>query len=398
MKNLILKSKKLATFLMLFGTIVLSQMIVSSCSKEKEIAKETNIDKSATSESNKIELTNDEIKINNVVLDTIQSKNISGVLKVTGKIDVPPENNNIISSPYSGIIKKANLVPGMSVSKGQVLTIIENPEFINIQQEYMETLAKLQYQELEVKRQNELQKANANANKTTEAALSELNLLKAKINGLTAKLDLVGIRLEDVKNGKIKSYIEIKSPINGVISFANANPGKYVQSNDMIYQILDKSHLHAELKVFEKDITHIQVKQKIELSTLTEPKSNFPSWVKLISKNAENDATFSVHAEIDDKDAKNALYPGMFVEAFIDIDSKQSSALPEEAVVRYEGKRYVFVYTNENGKHTYQMIEIAVGLNENGFVEVIVPSNITSSSKIVVKGANSILSKMKNAE
>ncbi len=60
-------------------------------------------------------------------------------------IDVPPENRAVINATMGGYIKTTPLLIGDNVRKGQALVTIENPEFVRLQQEYMEVNEQLTY-------------------------------------------------------------------------------------------------------------------------------------------------------------------------------------------------------------------------------------------------------------
>ncbi|MGB5030402.1 MAG: efflux transporter periplasmic adaptor subunit, partial [Chitinophagaceae bacterium] len=67
--------------------------------------------------------------------------------------------------------------------------------------------------------------------------------------------------------------------------------------------------------------------------------------------------------------------------------------LPEDAIVRFENKQYVYEIT---GKNEFRMLEVATGMVENGRVEVNSSTEGLAGKTLVVKNAYAILSKMKN--
>jgi cobalt-zinc-cadmium efflux system membrane fusion protein len=88
--------------------------------------------------------------------------------------------------------------------------------------------------------------------------------------------------------------------------------------------------------------------------------------------------------------------PGMFLKAIIQTGSANVPSLPEEAVLNYEDKEVIFVQAT-NG--IYRMVEVTTGMRENGFVEVIVPSDVNRDADvIVIHNAYKLLSKLKSSD
>ena len=69
-----------------------------------------------------------------------------------------------------------------------------------------------------------------------------------------------------------------------------------------------------------------------------------------------------------------------------------ASVLPEEAVVRFEGKQYIFEALENN---QFRMTEVEVGDIENDYIEIISGEEL-KNKKIVIKGAYNLLMSLKN--
>ena len=81
----------------------------------------------------------------------------------------------------------------------------------------------------------------------------------------------------------------------------------------------------------------------------------------------------------------------MYMNAEIEIKNNIANVLPEAAVVRFEGKQYIFEVL---GERQFNMIEIEIGNLENGWIEII--TDISPSKKIVTEGAYNLLMTLKN--
>lgn len=296
-----------------------------------------------------LELKDEQIKAAEIESDSIKERSISSILKVNGVLDVPPQNLYSINAPYGGFLKNTDLLEGKRVQKGQVIATLEHPDYIQMQQDYMNNVSQLNYLENDYQRQVELQKGNAIATKTLQKAEAEYNSLLATVKGLEAKFAMVGISKEAVKEGKISSTISLRSPISGYVTKVNANIGKYVSSNDVIFEIVNTEHLHVELTVFEKDIDKIKIGQKIRFTLANEPGKERIAHVYLIGRQFDESRTVRIHGHLDNEDPH--LLPGMYINATIDLGEKVEATVPRQSVVMDNGRKYVFVQNNVCAQH-----------------------------------------------
>lgn len=365
-------------------------LIVSSCGSKSE---EVNKKEPHKEEASVVELSPEQVKTIDLKLGKIEMKDLSGVIKVNGMLDVPPQNLVNISAPLGGFVKSTELLQGMKVVKGQVVVVIQHPDYIQMQQDYLDVKSQTEYLEMEYKRQQELSKDQVNSQKSLQQAKSQYESASAKSAGLKAKLALVGINSEKLSSQTIQSAVTITSPITGYVTRVNVNIGTYVNSTDVMFKIVDTEHLHAELTVFEKDLPKIKKGQKVRFTLANESVERTAS-VYLIGKEIGEDRTVRVHCHLSKEDV--SLLPGMYLKAFIESDLKNRPSLPNQSLVHYEGKDYVFVSDKE--PNHFKMVEVIRGISELGYTEVELNVDLNETTLVVVQGAYDILSKMKNSE
>ncbi len=355
-----------------------------------------------------VTLTQAQYKTAQINFGKIERKDLNATIEVNGMLDVPPQNLISVSALMGGFIKSTDLLQGMKVKKGQVIATIQNPDFIQIQTQYIENIHKLKFVELEYKRQEELARENVSATKTFQQASSDYYSLLATIGGLEEQLKMLNINPATLNTSNIRSVVSIYAPISGYVTTVNVNIGKYVNPQDVIFEIVDTDHLHAELTVFEKDITKIKVGQKIRFYLTNESDKERTAAVYLINHQISTERTIRVHAHITKEDP--LLMPNMYLKAFIEMsDSNKKTVLPEKAVVQAGGKQYIFIKTNEE-KHvhddtnhedefTFTAVEVQKGITQHGYTEVILPTGFDiETSEVVISGAYDLLSKMHNSE
>lgn len=373
---------------------------------------------SAHEDENEVELTESQYKTVGITLGSAEKRSLSGVLKVNGFIDVPPQNLVSITTQMGGIIKSTPLLPGSTVKKGQIIAVLQNQEYVQLQQDYLESKSQLELTDAEYKRQQMLSAQNVNAQKTVQQAKAQYQSYLARVNALKQRLMLININPAGLSAGNIRSEINIYAPITGYVTKVNVNTGKFVNPNDVMFEIVDNSNLHVELNVFERDASKVRAGQKVRF-TLTNDTTEQRAVVELVGGEINADKTVTVHAVA--KGSKSFI-PGTYLKAYIETGSNQVSSLPQSAVVDFEGKKYIFIASaekapvatvntekeastakaNNNDKaqasHHFTLTEVTTGIIDGGFIEVQLPEKTDLTGKIVLKGAYDLLSKMKNSE
>lgn len=369
--------------------IICTALLLSSCKgKKEEVQKEEG---TAKTENNRVTFTDAQYKNAGIEVGSVGNQNISSKLKVNGKIDVPPQNKISVSVPLGGYLKYTRLLPGMQVSKGQVIAVIEDPQYIQIQQDYLVAKAQYAYNNSEYNRQKQLNVSKATSDKVYEQTKSNYQTQNVLVKSLEQKLRLIGINPSTLTPNNISKTINIYSPINGFVSVVNVNIGKYVNPTEVLFELVNPTDIHLALNIYEKDIDQLSVGQKVITYTNTAPDKKYSASIILISKNISADNTIEVHCHFDHYDKE--LIPGMYMNADIEAHTSNGSVLPNDAVVRFENKNYIF---EMKGKNIFEMKEVKVGNSENGFTEIL--QNDLANKKLVTKGAYNLLMSLKNVE
>jgi cobalt-zinc-cadmium efflux system membrane fusion protein len=357
-----------------------------------------------------IELTSAQIKAVGIQIGNIEHKNLNSVIKASGQLVVPPQNKADVNVLVGGIIKQIYVMEGQAVSKGQVLVSLENTEFIKMQQEYLTTKNSFVFTQAEYQRQKELSAANAGTGKNLQQIEANYNAEKSKIITLEKQLQQLGINPASVANGNIISQVVIVAPIRGTIGHIAVNTGTYAEPGKPLMQIIDNSQIHCDLIVYEKDLFMVKIGQKVNFILTNQNNQEIQGEIYGVNKSFEDESKgIIVHAVIKNA-AKYRLIQGMYVTALIDVGKQQVSAVPVDAVVRSEGRDYIFSARPEhaetdsvkNGEAKekevsiqFKKVEVITGVSELGFIEIKPIDKLPENSKIVTKGAFYILSKSK---
>ena len=365
---------------------LLLSLVIACSSKTKETETET-----ATVIEKVVTLTPEQLKNVSLEVALPESRTLSATLKVNGKIDVPTQNLVSISMQMGGYLKNTKLLPGMFVKKNTVIATMEDQQYIQLQQEYLTTLAQLNYAEKEYQRQKNLNQSQASSDKVFQQAEAEFKNLKITKNALAEKLRLIHINPNALSENNISKSVTIVSPINGYVSKVNVNIGKYVSPTDVLFELINPDDIHLNLKVFEKDITQLYVGQKLYAYSNSNPDEKHECKIILISQDiSDNEHSAQVTCRFSQYDKK--LLPGMYMNADIELKNAAQLSIQKEAVVTFEEKEYVFI---KKGNNQYEMTEVILGITENNFV-AITNSEVLKDKEIVIKGAYTLLMQLKN--
>ncbi|WBO83307.1 efflux RND transporter periplasmic adaptor subunit [Hymenobacter yonginensis] len=380
--------------------VLLLSLTVASCTNknEKETAETTETPASAEEEeaeeaSDLVSLSPAEQQAAGIQTGRIQSRPMGAGLAVTGTLDVPPESAVSITAPLGGFVERTELLQGARVRKGEVLATIRNPEFVTLQQDYLETRARLAYARTELARQKELYEQEVAPQKNYQRAQADYNALQVQTNAQAARLRLAGLPV----GGKIVTTASLRAPRAGFVRAVNVTVGQAVTATDALFEIVDPEHLHVELTVFERDVARVQKGQLIRFTLASDSTGSHrerTAHVYLVGKAIGEDRTVRVHGHLDQENDP-ALLPGLYVRAMIETGRSDAPVLPDAALVRFEGKNYAYAV---EAPGRYRMVPVTLGRSEDNFTEVTLPEAVPATTTFVTTGAYSLLAKMKNAE
>lgn len=361
-------------------------VLFASCQSSNKV----NPEDSVQVESQTITLNDIQVKNAGIAIGKLEKKTLSRLLNVSGKIDVPPQNMVSVSVPLGGYLKSTQLLPGMHIRKGEVIAVMEDQQYIQLQQDFLVTQAKLNYTEKEFERQKELNQSKATSDKVFQQAESEYKTQKITLKSLGEKLKLIGIQPEKLSENTISKSINLYSPIDGYVTHVNVNIGKYTQPSEVLFELVNPADIHLALTIFEKDLDDIFIGQKLIAYNNRNPEKKHVCEIILVGKNLTADRNAEVHCHFEKYD--ETLIPGMFMNAEINLKSIDTEVLPDDAIVSFEGHQYVFLHDKTN---QFTLTEVETGSSESGFTQILNASQISGKS-IVVKGAYTLLMQMKN--
>ena len=380
--------KKSISFQLFTATIVLTTMM-SCTSKSSE---NTQSEKTAP-KSSLLTLTSKQIASLGVKSSKLTKSLMGMSIFANGMIDVPPQNKSFISVPFGGYIRDIKVLDGMRVTKGQVLLVVEHPEIIQLQQDYLEVQGNMEYLKAEMDRQKALLDKEAGSAKNYQQAKSNWQVAQAKLSGLSVKLEMANVNVASLKNGVIQREQRIKSPFAGVVTKVNTNVGSFADPKDNLLEVIDLQHAHAELTVYEKYLKLLKLNQLVSLNFVDSDEKTTAK-VFLIGREIGPDRTVKVHCHFDR--LPKEIVPGSYLKAEINVDEMEHFVVPTDAIVNLGAKDMIYVTTDN--RH-FIPVEIEILSSQGDFTAIQAINELDFlNRKYVSKGAYELLSTQNKEE
>ena len=380
-------------------------VLLTGCKKESEVTETkeaTEVEKPDEHEDpNVAHFTEEQIKTVGIQMGSIESKELSNTIKVSGMLTVPNQNKAFVTPSYSGIVRSLYVQPGSYVSKGKVIATISNPDLIVMQQQLQQVNGQIRMAELEVTRAQQLYKGNAAPLKKFQQAQTDLATLRSQRSGLQKQLGSIG-----AAQG-YSSSLAVRAPISGTVSKVIAQIGSNVDMASPIAEIVSNAALHLDIYVYEKDLGKVQPGQTIHFTLTNSPGKEYDAKITSIGTAFEGESkTVPVHAQVVGDRA--GLIDGMNVTAVISLDNQTAASVPTEAIVNDKGQDFIFIMQNKDDKEgdnkktveekeiSFEKIPVAKGVTDLGYTQITPLKPMPPNAKIVTKNAFFILAKLNN--
>lgn len=334
-------------------------------------------------------------------VDTLQSKNLSSVVRANGHLEVPPQNEATVTAIIGANVSSIKVIEGEEVKKGQVLAYLKHPNFTRVQGDYLEAWNNLQFLEQDYQRQKKLYEEEVGSGKAFQQAEADYRATHGKVKSLESQLRQLGISPKRVREGSFYDQVPVVSPIEGSIVKVEVKTGQYVQPEKNLFEIVNTHHIHADLMVFEKDVHKIKEGQRVRFVVEALAENELYAEIYSVGKKFEQDPkAVHVHAEIENKTRR--LIPGMYIQGEILTENAKVVALPEGAITR-EGDRYLAFMAEKEMEDdienwTFTPVEVITGNSNDRWVAVKFLQEIPEGTLFAMNNAYYLLADMKKGE
>lgn len=374
--------KLLNLFLLLL--LVSGQMACNNDSQTSEENRESmnsGVKKEAT-----VQLSREQEVITGIRRGNFIKQPLTNLVKAPGFIDSPPQYKATVNSFTTIFVEKIHFIVGDRVNKGQVVITASSPEFVSMQQEYLQTLSSLASLKSDFERKQTLREDNITSQKQFEEARAAFQAAEAKKSALQTNLRLMGADIASLEQGDMQSKVLLKSPISGKISALQTSVGQHSAPHEVLMEVINSEHLHVEMKVLEQDIPRVKEGQAVTFTLPDFKEQLFYGHVYRKGNTIDPKGRFvQVHAHLDTEN--DSFLPGMYINSYIVVNQDSVWTVPSGSIVHEGSETFLFVLRDSNqGGNVYQRKQVRTGIEAMGYTAILNPNEEIFQDSVVVAG------------
>ena len=286
-----------------------------------------------------------------------------------------PEDEVTIAPEIGGKVKRVLVEEGDIVRKGQLLLRLDDKRQLlalaEAEAKIRENEAGLAYEEITLKRREELWRKNVLSEQDYDESVSRVNMTKARADSLKAALEISRKDLEDTR---------ITSPLDGIITEKSVSEGEYVHVGDGLFEAVKINPLKLGFTLPEAHIGWVQQGQWVKAKVKAYPEREFSGKVYFVNPQVDP-ATRSVRIKAYFDNPEGLLKPGFFADVFLVRDVNEEALLiPGEGLVQREGKALIYVMSDGVARER----TVKIGERLEGKVEIL--SGLKAGDLVVTTG------------
>jgi cobalt-zinc-cadmium efflux system membrane fusion protein len=320
-----------------------------------------------------VELSANQLQL--VKIETAGQQAFAETKDAVGNIDFDEDRSVQVFSPYQGKIISALVQLGDRVSKGQPLYTIESPDLMNAASTLISAAGVEDMSLKALERGRSLHETKGISDQNLEQLVSAEITSDAALKAARDAVKVFGKSDADVDQmirlRKVDPVLVVRSPISGVVTARNAQPGLLVQpgGTPAPYSVADTSTMWMLADATEADSEQFRLGQPVEVSVMALPGRTFQGKIVTIGPSVDpNVHTLQMRSEI--ADPQHLLKSGMLANFVIRTGQPiQGVALPADAVVR-EGDGTMTVWVTADRQHFTQR-KVQIGLQRDGFDQIL---------------------------
>jgi cobalt-zinc-cadmium efflux system membrane fusion protein len=335
-----------------------------------------------------IEITKEQFATSGIELGKIESKTFRSIVKCNGVLAPLPNGMAIVNTPISGVIKNIFSCKGKFVEKNQKLLEITGNELIELQKNFAEASVNFSRLKADFHRVKSIYQEKVISDKDYLMAESEYKTSMAQYNALKMKIELIGLSVSEIENGRFYNSFTINAPIKGYVSNLNVNIGSYVETKSELIEIIAPEMYLLEMSVFLTDVSKIKNGQTVRFKSVNSEKK-YTGIINSIGV-AVDDASKTIKccANVSNR-SMNDLKINEFAECEIIIDIDTVKAIPDEAIIKAETESFILVLKkHDNEKYYFEKLRVNPGRKHKGYTEV---KDKIIDEQIALRGVYNIL-------
>lgn len=293
-------------------------MLIASCGNNKKEQASGNLTKDSTKVEDTTAVSKAVVSDSTAAVDGLTSATaMPNHTSYNGKLIVTAQHKASVTMTMGGKIHSTSLVPGTFIRRGTVIATIDNPEFIQLQRDFIEAHAQLSYLQSEYNRQSRLSAQEAASQKHFQQSKADYMSMRSRYQADAIQLRNMGVSPSVLLRSGIRPYFHVYAPISGYVANVNINIGKYLQVGDPVCDVIDKSDPVLCLTAYEKDLSKLSIGNQVQFRVNGFGTKTFYATVTSISQEVDNtNRSIEVYAKV--KSNNKRFRPGMYVTAHVE--------------------------------------------------------------------------------
>ncbi len=289
----------------------------------------------------------------NVQTVKVKEVNDSKSIKSHGFVTVDQTRVYDISPRFGGYVEDlyANKLY-QHVKKGDKLVTVYSPEVLKAKDDYLNTINYTK------------SRPNKSMLKSAKEKLLLLNVSQAEINAID-------------KMQKNSSFTTITSPASGYIFKKFLNNNSAFNAKDIIFKIVNLDKVWVEAKINQSQLSTLENIENFIITTSAYDRVFHAKKMQLFPELDPKEESFTLRLEVENE--QHLLRPGMYTSIKMSSPKQTYMTLPTTAVIRKNGKFYVFMVGEYEGE--YEPLEVTVELlNPDTYI---IKSGLGSDDEVV---------------
>ncbi|QKG80274.1 efflux RND transporter periplasmic adaptor subunit [Tenuifilum thalassicum] len=346
-------------------TITLFAIMFYSCSSNDSQETESSIN-----DDKIVSVSVEQFNTMDMKIGSVKKIELSQDIVAQGVVEPSPNAKAYVTSPINALIKEIKVKPSEKVYKGQAIVVIDGPEVMNLQTEFIEIynsflLAKNSYERIE-----ELAKSGIVSKKELLKAKGEYRTLEAKNKSYRLLLTRLGLQPDKILKGDFFGEAYLTSPIDGTVSRIESAIGKPITIEQPVAELIDTRNLLLKFYVFMNQVNAVKPGQKVEIELVGDGKKIEGEVISVgLDANTENKAVECFASLKQTPDVK--LISGMRVTAKVYTNVSNAWVLPVTALHQNGDKYFVYILDySDSTKYQFKKEFLQVGLIQDTIAQV----------------------------
>jgi cobalt-zinc-cadmium efflux system membrane fusion protein len=293
---------------------------------------------------------------------------------------VPPAHEYVVSAAQPGLIAGLEAAAGDTVEKGQLLGVIDSPELLTLQQQYLQAASASRLAQSVYRRDQKLHDEGVIAERRRQESSAEYQMQTSAENEAKQLLLAAGMSEPGIKrlaaSQHLTSRIQLYAPAGGVVLERRVKTGERVAAQEALYRIADLGELWLEIAIPAQRAQEVKIGDRVLLENGTAG-----ARITVLGRSVDAKTQTVLGRALIDQ-GRDALRVGQTLNAqIVQPSSEPVFKLPHGAIAANAGQTYVFRRTS--GGFAVKQVEVVGKQGDYSYVA----GDLQPDENLAVSGA-----------